>query len=130
MPKVSNEQVITLTELKSTPEWNVLNPKQRLFVETFIVSGDVVFATQTAYETKSPKVARVFSYELMSKLKIRRVLNRYFGKPDTDLDDVMPKLLRAIKKSVKRDLEAGSISATTVRAMEFYERATGQRVTE
>lgn len=126
---MSNNQM-TIEELKSTPEWNVLNPKQRLFVETFIASGDVVFSTMTAYNTKSTKVAKVFSYELLDKPKIRRVLNLYFGKPASDLDDVLPKLRLAIKKSIKRDLEVGGISPTTVRALEFYERSTGRKATE
>lgn len=121
---------MTIEQLKLTPEWNVLNPKQRLFVETFIASGDAVFSTQTAYNTASIKSAKVFSYELMSKFKIRRVLNLFFGKPATDLDDILPKLLRAIKKSVRRDLKAGGISPTTVAAMEFYERSTGRKATE
>lgn len=127
---MSNEKVITIDELKSLPEFKLLNPKQRLFVETFIVSGDAAFATQTAYNCTSLKVAKVFSYELLDKLKIRRVLNLYFGKPATDLDDVLPKLRRAIKKSVKRDLEAGGISPETIRAMEFYERQTGKKATD
>jgi len=87
-------------ELEKLPECQHLTKKQKLFVAEYCESGlvtgnyDPVAATQTAYECKTPEVARIMSYALMSSVKIIAVLNRHFG--TEPIEQFMVTLDRAI----------------------------------
>lgn len=75
---------MTLEELEKTQEYQRLTPKQKLFISTYCAGGlvdgnyDSVAATQTAYQCRTPEVARIMSYSLMSNIRIIAVLNRHF----------------------------------------------------
>ena len=79
------KQRLSLEQLKETPEYKRLTPKQQLFVATYVAGGlsdgnyDAVLATRTAYPCRSEEVARIMSYAIMANIRIIAVLNRHFG---------------------------------------------------
>jgi hypothetical protein len=91
---------LSLEDVEKLQEFQKLTPKQRMFVSTYVASGllngnyDVVTATLTAYECKSPEVARIMSYTLMQNIRIIAVLNRHFG--TTPVEAFLQTLERAI----------------------------------
>ena len=90
-----------LSELELTQEYQQLTQKQKLFVAEYceggIVTGnyDCVAATRTAYECKSPEVARIMSYSLMANIRIIAVLNRHFN--TAPIEEFLALLDRAIR---------------------------------
>lgn len=74
-----------LAELEKTTEFQLLTPKQRLFVSHYVECGmqdgkyDAIAATRTAYECKKPESARVMSYAMMNNIRIVAALNRHFN---------------------------------------------------
>ena len=79
-----------LEDLRKTPEYTRLTPKQKMFVDTYCSSGavdgqyDAVAATQAAYKCKSAEVARVMAYSLLANINLVAVLNRHFGTEPID----------------------------------------------
>lgn len=79
------KQRLSLDQLKETPEYKKLTPKQQLFVATYVAGGladgnyDAVLATRTAYPCRSEEVARIMSYAIMANIRIVAILNRHFG---------------------------------------------------
>jgi hypothetical protein len=77
---------MTLDQLRQQRSfWELLRPKQRLWVESFtqsILDGASrieaqVFATRSAYATENP---RTFSYQILQSPKIRAVLKIWRNK--------------------------------------------------
>ena len=89
-----------LSEIRLTPEYQKLTPKQQLFVAAYVDGGlldghyDPIAATRTAYECKTPEVARIMSYSLMANIRIVAVLNRHFQ--TEPIEEFMVMLDRAI----------------------------------
>jgi hypothetical protein len=91
---------LTLEELRETDEFRALTQKQKLFVAHYcggMDSGkyDEIAATLTAYNCKTPEVARVMSYSLMNNIKIVAALTRHFNREP--LADFLKQLDRAIR---------------------------------
>ena len=90
-----------LEELQLTEEYQKLTPKQQLWVSTYVGGGicdgryDPISATRTAYETKTPEIARVMSYSMMANIRIVAVLNRHFG--TSPIEEFLVQLERAIR---------------------------------
>jgi hypothetical protein len=88
-------------ELRLTPEFQRLTPKQQLFVATYCGGGaadgvyDAIHATRTAYACKSPEVARIMSYSLLQNIRIVAILNRHFNREP--IEDFLVILDRAIQ---------------------------------
>lgn len=88
MSEMSNR--LTLEQLKETLEYQQLTQKQRLFCATYIAGGlldgnyDPVAATRTAYQARTPEIARIMSYSIMQNIRIVAVLNRHFGRTPTE----------------------------------------------
>lgn len=91
---------IKLDDLVLTPEYQRLTQKQRLWIATYIAGGmldgnyDPIAATRTAYECKTPEVARIMSYSVMMNMRIIEVLNRHFNK--APIEEFLTLLDRAI----------------------------------
>lgn len=89
-----------LEEIEKTQEYQRLTQKQRLFVSTYVAGGlldgayDPVASVRTAYQTKSPEVARIMSYSLMQNIRVVAVLNRHFGAEP--IEELLVMLDRAI----------------------------------
>jgi hypothetical protein len=83
---MSQNQRMSLEELEQTPEYQVLTPKQRLFVATYIQGGadggqyDPVHAVTVAYNCKDRNSARVLSYEMFRSIRVVAALNRHFNR--------------------------------------------------
>lgn len=126
MPTKKIPPRMSLAELETRPEWQVLTAKQILFLKSYIQSGldtgnyDAVFAVKSAYD--AAKNAEILSYELLANPKIRRVVDIHFGR--TEMDSVRADLLRAIKKSLRKT----GLSDATVTAIKFYENHGGQKI--
>ena len=77
---------LLVKDLMATEEYQRLTPKQRLFVATYCEGGmldgnyDSIAATRTAYQCKTPEVARIMSYSLMQNIRIVAALNRHFNR--------------------------------------------------
>lgn len=87
---IDPQKRIPLEALKQTPEFQRLTQKQRLFITAYCDGGlfdgnyDSVAATRTAYQCKSPEVARIMSYSLMQNIRIIAVLNIHFNTSPTE----------------------------------------------
>ena len=82
---MSQSERMPLEELEQTPEYQVLTPKQRLFVATFIQSGedhqyDAAYATSVAYDCKNRNSARVMSYSMLGNIRVIAALDRHFNR--------------------------------------------------
>src|SRR5260370_40734416 len=73
-----------IAELKETPEWLSLNPKQQKFVELYVTNGyDAKTAYFAVYDCKNEHVAHCASSNLLQRLKIAMVLHVHFnGTPE------------------------------------------------
>jgi len=70
--------MLTLEELRITPEFQQLTEREKLFVATYISNGyDQTHAVRTAYDCKDDGVASRMSYRLLAHLRIVMVLARY-----------------------------------------------------
>jgi len=120
-------QRMSLAELKSRAEWQILTDKQKFFVQSYIASGidtgtyDAQFAVQSAYDT-SGKTAVILSYELLANRKIKQVLDLHFG--HTEMDSLLADLAKAIKQSLRKN---GLTDATTT-AIKFFEKHAGGKL--
>jgi hypothetical protein len=103
---------MSLADLRLTPEFLKLTPKQQLFCATYCEGGlvdgvyDPVAAVRTAYNTKSAEVARIMSYSMLSNIRIVAVLNRHFN--TTPTEEMLVQIDRAIqnKKLTVAQLQA------------------------
>ena len=97
---MTDQNRLSLEELRLTPEFQKLTPKQQLFCATYCAGGlldgcyDAVLATHTAYACKSMEVARIMSYSMMTNIRIVSVLNRHFQATPTQ--ELLVQLDRAI----------------------------------
>lgn len=87
---IDPQKRISVDDLKQTPEFQRLTQKQRLFIIAYCDGGlfngnyDPIAATRTAYQCKSPEVARIMSYSLMQNIRIIAVLNIHFNTSPTE----------------------------------------------
>jgi hypothetical protein len=103
---------LSVDELRLTPEFQRLTPKQQLFCATYCGAGlldgsyNSVVATNTAYRCKSMEVARIMSYSLMQNIRVIAVLNRHFN--TEPIEDFLVQVDRAInnKKLTTAQLQA------------------------
>ena len=103
--------------MQETPEYQKLTQKQRLFVATYCQGGilngqyDPIEATRTAYQCKTPEIARVMSYSLMTNIRIVAALNRHFN--TEPIEEFITLLDRAIrnKKLTTAQLRALELKA-------------------
>src|SRR5713101_5322500 len=120
-------QCMSLAELKSRAEWQILTDKQKFFVQSYIASGidtgtyDAQFAVQSAYDTAG-KTAVILSYELLANRKIQRVLDLHFG--HTEMDSLLADLAKAIKQSLRK----GELTDATATAIKFFEKHTRRQI--
>jgi hypothetical protein len=75
---------IPIAELKDSPEWLSLNPKQQQFVELYITNGyNAKAAYFAAYDCKDEHTARCASYARLQSPKIAMFLHLHFnGTPE------------------------------------------------
>ncbi len=92
---------LTRSELETTHEFQILTPKQKMFVATYVQTGidtgkyDAVAAVNSAYKCKTEESARIMGYALLSNINIIRVLDRHFGKEPVDsFTDMLERALR------------------------------------
>jgi hypothetical protein len=72
---------MSMPEFFKTAEWHQLSVCQKMWVRTYLESGnDRQLATDCSYETSSAENARTFSYQIIRHKKIQAALNRYFNK--------------------------------------------------
>jgi hypothetical protein len=120
-------RTMTLADLKPAFEYQCLTPRQRLFVDTLLTSGessgtyDALLATRVAYPDARPSSVVVRASQVQSHPKVRRLLNIYFGRPEAEPDPFFDELKRAIRKTIKRD----GITIAVQRAISFYVAKTG-----
>ena len=97
---MSERKKLTLDELRETMEFKRLTQKQQLFVAAYCDGGlldgnyDPVAATRIAYLCKSPKIANVLSYQLLSNIKIIAAINRHLNLEP--LEDLIAQIDRAV----------------------------------
>ena len=109
---------LSLEEIQQRPEWDVLKPKQRMFVISYIRSGldtgryDAEFAVRSAYEMCEKSVA-VMACQLLANKKIRAILDLHFGRSDRD------KFLAELQETIRK---AAPGSVSQVRAQSLYAR--------
>lgn len=112
-----NQTRMPLSELEQTPEFQVLTPKQKLFVQTYVGGGvdldtyDAIGAIMTAYRCKSHEVARTMSYTMLGNIRIVAVLNRHFNR--APLEDFIHMLDLAIRR---KKLSNAQLSALRLKA--------------
>jgi hypothetical protein len=76
---------MSMPELFKTTEWQRLSARQKLWLQTYLESGnDRQLATNCSYEA-SGENARTFSYQIVRQKKIQAALNRYFNKSARDI---------------------------------------------
>jgi hypothetical protein len=74
-----------MSEFLRTVEWQRLSTRQKLWLQTYLASGnDRQLATNCSYET-SRENARTFSYQIVRQKKIQAALGRYFNKGPREL---------------------------------------------
>jgi hypothetical protein len=102
-----------LEKLRQTDEFLRLTQKQQLFVATYCEAGmvdgryDAISATRTAYQCKTPEIARVMSYALMANIRIIAVLNRHFGK--SPIEEFIETLDRAVNNKKLTTAQLGAL---------------------
>jgi hypothetical protein len=102
---------LTVEQLKQQRCFRILTPKQQMMVLTFIGSdGDRVLAVLSAYQVKSPEVARVLAYEFFENPKVIACLAAYFQ------DDP----LEMFKEDVRRAMHNRRLTVAQVAAMRLY----------
>lgn len=83
-PEVTPEPLkgaISIDELKTQRCFLDLTERQKLLIESFIVSGgDRLFATKSAYDVANHETARILSYEMFGNPNITNALNVFFGR--------------------------------------------------
>jgi hypothetical protein len=97
-----NRQTLPLEDLEKTLAFQGLTRKQKLLIQSYIGNGgDKVLATQQAYDTSSPEIARKNSYIHFSNARVIAVLNLWLGKSEREIliDMVEEQLRRAPKGS-------------------------------
>src|SRR5438105_2887355 len=74
----------SIAELKDSPEWLSLNPKQQKFVELYITNGyDAKAAYFASYDCKDEHTAHCASYARLQSPKIAMILHVHFnGTPE------------------------------------------------
>jgi hypothetical protein len=88
-------------------------------------------ATAIAYPScaRNPRSLSVRSSQLQSHPRVRQVLNLAFGQPQVKDADVLVTLKCALKKSIRKDIaERGVLSDATAKALQVWERKTGQKL--
>jgi hypothetical protein len=130
MATALSTRTMALADLLPSYEWNCMTAAQRLWVKTFLESGeqtgtfDALAATRVAYPVGKNIVAR--AAQVQSHRKVKRILNIYFGRTDTESSDpFFDELKRAIRKSIRRD---GGLSDNTVTVIRFYEKHAGKKL--
>lgn len=111
-PKTKN--VMTLEELKLSPEYAACSDKMKLWLQTLIASDwNYTAATVSAFQCKSTRQAQMFSYAVRKWPVVRAALNLYLGLSERDvfLEDLQQTIRRAPKGSDRR-----------VRALALYAR--------
>jgi hypothetical protein len=122
-------RTMTLADLLPCFEFQCLTPRQRVWVETLLTSGettgtyDTLLATRTAFPDARPRSIVVRASQVQSHLKVRRLLNIYFGRPEEGADPFFDELKKAIRKTIKRD----GITIAVQRAISFYVAKTGMK---
>jgi len=88
----------SIAELRDSPEWLSLNPKQQKFVELYITNGyNAGAAYFAAYDCKDEHTAHCASYAQLQRPRIAMVLHVHFnGTPEQSF-------LRAIWNMVLRE---------------------------
>lgn len=126
--KTLSKPTMRCADLLPSYEFQALSPRQKIWVQTLLESGektgtyDFVEATKTAYPDAHGRSIIVRSSQLQSHSKIKEILGIYFGRPEAECDPFFSELKRAIRRSIKQD---GKISTAVQRAITFYAAKTG-----
>ena len=126
--KTLSKPTMRCADLLPSYEFQALSPRQKIWVQTLLESGektgtyDFVEATKTAYPDAHGRSIVVRSSQLQSHSKIKEILGIYFGRPEAECDPFFSELKRAIRRSIKQD---GKISTAVQRAITFYAAKTG-----
>ncbi|HXA78727.1 MAG TPA: hypothetical protein VNV41_16450 [Candidatus Acidoferrales bacterium] len=113
--------VMTLDELKLTPEYQLLAPKMQMFVASYVQhfvdlgSFDPTWAVQNSYECSTPEHSRIFGYQLLSNGKVIAALNTFFG--------VSPE--EAFRAAVAKAVHNRRLTNSQIRALELQCRING-----
>jgi hypothetical protein len=133
MATALSTRTCSLADLMPSYEFQCLTPRQKFWVKTLLESGEktgtynFLGATAIAFPDAKNRSLVVRSSQLQSHPKVKRILNIYFGRPETEDDPFFAELKTAIRKSLKRD---GGLSVATTRAISLYERLTGVNPTK
>ena len=113
---MSSNPTLTLDELRLTPEYSVLTPKMKLFIDAYVESrGDILDAVHEAYVCKSGREEKIVSWQIMRHPKIIAVLEVWTNKDEKDIFlDNLKDLLR------QKDVPVGKI-----RLMELHAELMG-----
>lgn len=110
----TTEAIQRINDLKRSPEYVALKPKQAAFVmaivHSYVDTGalDLTKATLAAYDCKDEAAARRFSYELIAHPKILRALSAFFeGSIPADLINI-----------VERAASKGRLTTTQIRILQ------------
>ena len=93
-----------LHQFKLSAEFNACTPKQQIFILKLIETrGDYTLATLTAYESKGPRQASIFSCVVRRMDHVKAALDLYCGR--TQFDILYDEVVAGLKAS-----EPGSVS--------------------
>ncbi len=116
---MSLKPTLTLDELRLTPEYSVLTPKMKLFIDVYVESrGDILDAVHEAYVCKSGREEKIVSWQIMRHPKIIAVLEVWTNKDEKEIFlDNLKDLLR------QKDVPIGKI-----RLMELHAELMGWKM--
>jgi threonine synthase len=123
----------SLDEVLASPDFQLLTQKQKAFVTRYLVRGmstgtyDPADAARVAYQVSAKNTASL-AVQILNHRVVKRILDFYFGRDPETIDSVLPLLLRTIRKSLRHDLKDGHLTVATIKAVEFYEKRTGEKI--
>lgn len=90
---------MTLEQVETTREWQLLRAKQRMWIVRFIDTGNPFEATKMVYDCKSAKNAQIQMYQVLESPRVQTVLNMISGRSDRDT------FVDALEKRLKISLQ-------------------------
>lgn len=104
---------MNLDDLKLQPVWKLLTDQEKVFVETYVVSGgDVEKATRKAFNTKEGASTRVYGRKVLGRPTVVAAINLAEDEGEPSEDEFLAHLWHVIRSS-KSD-------AAKVSAMNLY----------
>jgi hypothetical protein len=94
------------TRFQTSECFLTLSQKQRMWLSIYVDTGDAWFATQLAYQCKTPEIAKRLSFKVKRSPKIRRALAEFRGDTRDPRADLIEKVERNLVAA-----EPGSVAA-------------------